>query len=243
MNNSSPHAFKPNPFYEYVLCFIKELKQYGILLQDLVKCKVNLIYRLLLVNINKHNQCNKWGRLHSSYLPNYLNSFNYKVHFNLLPVRSKFTDYLLDNESRCPFCDFGFETLFHIMGKCKVLNVVWNFLDEVMIMMNINYSFSTKRKLLHDFEVMSITCQSDSFRLVLYLTTIINYHLWKTRNDCVHEKVEFDCAKFINKLIRSTGARARIQKFTHFPDSKMVPKIDELFHSLVTLRNIMFDNG
>ena len=172
------------------------------------------------------------------YFPNYLNSFNYKVHFNLLPVKSKFMDFYLDNDSRCPFCDLNFETLFHIMGKCNILNVLWNFLDEVMIILNIQYKFSSSRKLLHDFEIMSIKCKSD-FLLISYLTTLVNYHLWKTRNAYVHEKDVFSVEKLVNKLIKSIGARVRMEKAPVFLESRKIPRIEEMFSSLLSLLSNM----
>ena len=179
VDNSSPHAFSPNRFYSYVLNFLKKLKELGITKEDMVTCRVKVIYLKSLDKRNGFNVSPNWGRLHTKLLPNYLNSFNYKVHFNLFPVRSKFQEYRLDNESRCPFCNFGFETLFHIMGKCNCLNFLWDFVDEVLGVMGINYSFTRKRKLLQEFEVMTIKPPVREYKLILFLTTVINYHLWK----------------------------------------------------------------
>ena len=42
-NNSALHASKPNSFYEYIFEFLKDLKNNGITLEDLMECKVNVI--------------------------------------------------------------------------------------------------------------------------------------------------------------------------------------------------------
>ena len=191
---------------------LKKLKGLGITKEDMISGNVNLIYKIALKKMNEFNMSPRWKTLHSKVIPNYLISFNYKVHFNLLPVKSKFAEYRLDNNSRCPFCDFGFETLFHLMGKCVKLNIVWDYMDELMALLNINYRFSYKRKHLHEFEVMNIRASPPDFKIILYMTTIINYHLWKYRNLCVHENRQFDQRIFISKLIKSVGARKRLQQ-------------------------------
>ena len=246
VNNSTLHAFCPNGFYSYVLQVLKKLKGLGITRDDMVTGNVSLIYKNALAKLNGYNISPRWKVLHMKVIPNYLISFNYKVHFNLLPVKSKFADYRLDNDSRCPFCDFGFETLFHIMGKCVKLGVVWDYMDELMALMNINYKFSDKRKHLHEFEVMNIRPMAQDFKLILYMTTIINYDLWKYRNLCVYDDRNFDPRVFVSKLIRSVGARKRLQEYLHTDsDIYKVNRIEELLNTMVFLQNISFsyDNG
>ena len=121
VNNDTTHAFHPNDIYLYKLNFLKQLKELGISKEELLDGKVKTIYQLVLEKMNMHNFTIRWRLLHSKIFPNYLISFNYKVHFNLLPVKSKFMVFGLDNDSRCPFCNLGFETLIHIMGKCNKL--------------------------------------------------------------------------------------------------------------------------
>ena len=130
------------------------------------------------------------------------------------------------------------------MGKCVKLQVLWDFLDELMAVMNIGHSFSHKRTVLYEFEVMNIKCQRNDIKTILYLTTIVNYHLWKTRNRCVHEGQSFDCNKFVNGLIKSAAARKRLQTNVHLNDLK-VDRIAEILSTMILLRNITFsfDNG
>ena len=69
------------------------------------------------------------------YLPSYLQSFNFKLHNNLLPVRTMFQEYALDTDSRCMFCRVGPETTFHLFGTCEKLKTVWDFLTSVIFLL------------------------------------------------------------------------------------------------------------
>ena len=64
-------------------------------------------------------------------LPSYLQTFNYKTHFNLLPIKSMFRDWQLDNDSCCYFCHVGYETTFHLFGTCERLKGLWVILRNV----------------------------------------------------------------------------------------------------------------
>ena len=64
----------------------------------------------------------------AKYLPSYLQTFNYKLSHELLPVKTMFREYALDNDSRCTFCEIGLETTLHMFGLCEKLEIVWRFL-------------------------------------------------------------------------------------------------------------------
>ena len=199
--------------------------------------------------INCHNESDRWLRLHSPILPNYLNSFNFKVHFNLLPVRSKFLDFALDNESLCPFCNLNYETQFHIFGKCTKLNFLWDFLEEVLNIMNMKYPFFVMRSQKGKFDIMNIhNNRNIDVKLILYLSSVVNYHLWKHRNECVHENHNFANERLIKKIMRSVGARNRLQSQPNFSvvnKEKCVSRIEDLFKAILAVFNISFpiDNG
>ena len=150
----------------------------------------------------------------------------------------------LDNDSRCAFCGLHYETLIHVLCKCAKLNIIWDFLDEVLAIMNINYSFFNKRTLLQEFEVMHIKCGRNDVKIVLYLTTIVNYHLWKARNKCVHEQYVFNCADIVSSLIKSIAARKRLQTYVSNNNLK-INRIGEILSNMILLKNITFsiDNG
>ena len=116
--------------------------------------------------------------------------------------------------------------------------------------MDINYKFSIKRKVQYQYELMNIRFTSsrggNELKLILYLNTIINYHIWKVRNDCVHNGEIFNYEKIVNKLIRSVGARKNLQNhFNSNQRSLKITRIEELFSSMITLKNLtfQFDNG
>ena len=239
VNNRNLHSFSPNRFYSYVLDVLKMLKHYGVTKDDMLTGRVKVVYSKVNEKVNEFNSSPRWALLHHRILPNYLISFNYKVHFNLLPVKSKFFDFQLDNNSRCAFCNLNYETLFHIMGKCVKLQVLWDFLNELMALMNVDYNFLHKRTALYELEVMNIKCQRADIKTVLYLTTIVNYHLWKARNRCVHEGQSFDCNDFVSRLIKSVGARKRLQMHINKDDLK-VDRISEILSNMVLLHNVTF---
>ncbi len=94
---------------------------------------------------------------------------------------------------------------------------------------------------------MNIQTTYNDVRTILYLTTIVNYHLWKHRNECVHENALFDYELLIKKLMRSVGARKRLQLRPDFSvhKNKTINRIEDLFNAILTLFNISFpiDNG
>ena len=87
-------------------------------------------------------------------------------------------------------------------------------------------------------------CNGRNFKLLVYLTTIINHQIWKYRNDCVHESAVFDHDILISKVIRSIGARKNFQQ-RMLTDTKKILRLDELFNSMIVIRNIThnIDNG
>ena len=95
--------------------------------------------------MRKHKNGNL-SRLHNKCLPEHLRTFNYKVHFSLLPLNTKFSNYSLDTDSRCHFCKWGPENEWHIFGKCQQLKRLWEAMDEVIkLSLGINYSFTDNR--------------------------------------------------------------------------------------------------
>ena len=183
----------------------------------------------------------RWALLHHKILPNYLISFYYHVHYNLLPVKSKFMNFHLDNDSRCIHCKTNFETLNHILCKCVKLGILWDFFDELMIILNIDYRFSYKRAILCEFEPMNIRCNRNDIKVILYLNTIVNYHLWKLRNRCIHEGDSFDFTNLISRLIKSVGARKRLQSLLN--DEKLkIDRLDEILSAMIMLNNLQIDD-
>ena len=140
-DNDTLHALLPNGTYQHALDVLRMFRNIGVTDEDLLTCKVNVVYHKVLEKLNQYNFSIKYRILHLSCLPNYLKTLNIKVHYNLLPVRAKFVQYGLDNDSQCKFCRLGFESITHIFAKCNRLKIVWDFFDETMALLNINFSF------------------------------------------------------------------------------------------------------
>ena len=88
INNCTPHASVPNSFYNNVLHMVKCL---NITLKELTEGSVNSIYKRIIYNINRHMEGFKSHCIVSKILPSYLQSFNYKLHFHLLPLKTMFS--------------------------------------------------------------------------------------------------------------------------------------------------------
>ena len=244
-DNMTPHRSNPNVVYGYILDILKMFKPYGIDDEILLSCKVKVIYKHVLAKLNESNYSLKYRLLHASFMPNYLITFNYKVHFNLLPVKSKFMHYGLENESCCKFCNIGFESTVHLFAKCVKLQILWDFFDEVMCLVNINFSFKRQRLLLYRFDVMNLVASRNDLKLLIYLNTIINHQIWKFRNSCIHQQTTFDHNIMISKILRSIGSRKNFQhRFIN--DNKKIPRLEEIFTAMLTIQSITskpIDNG
>ena len=70
--------------------------------------------------------------IYNEILPNYSKTFNYKLNWNLLPVKSKphIAAYLQTN--MCSFCNSSEETVSHLFLACVKLNSVWDFIIHLI---------------------------------------------------------------------------------------------------------------
>ena len=64
------------------------VKEFNITIEELVLGSVNKIYKRIITTLNERNRKVKYHRILSNVLPSYLQSFNYWLHNNLLPVLS-----------------------------------------------------------------------------------------------------------------------------------------------------------
>ena len=63
--------------------------------------------------------------IHHSILPNYLKTFVYRMSNCILPMKCNYTDFGLDNDSRCEFCNLNYETNYHVFFWNA--NALWNY--------------------------------------------------------------------------------------------------------------------
>ena len=205
-NLSCPHRHKPNKIYEQILKIITENQ---IPAQLLTEGKIRNVYRFLVSKGFGNGKYPKYHRMHDRIFPNYLKSFDFRLHYNLLPVKRQFRDFALDNDSRCNFCVLHPETHSHIFSHCNKLQILWDFLDEVLSLINIDsnmYSFVETRK-MYDYDMVNSRCSGADLKIVLYLNSIVNHNIWKYSRKIQYEKVEFDEVQLIKNVVKSMHGR------------------------------------
>ena len=136
-NNRTPHAARPNIFYSNVFQIIC---RFNISYNELTEGSICSIYRKVIYDCNLHMINFKSHRILSKVLPSYLQTLNYKIHFNLLPLKSMYREWQLDNDSCCYFCGVGYETTHHMFGSCEKLRV-----SSCLLLLAIQWRCSTTR--------------------------------------------------------------------------------------------------
>ena len=243
-NNSTLHRFEPNDCYKNIFDILKKHK---ITLDEMMNGTLNTIYKRIIRDMGiRQWEGQDYYKLHKKIFPTYMKTFNYKVHFDLLPVKNKFNHFCLDSEEKvtCPFCDIHFESEFHLFSKCSKLIVLWQILDEAIAVCFANdckFSFEKCRVRQCHYSLVSIKENGKYQDLILYLNSIVNYNLWKLRNQIVHEDERFDSLKLINKVIASICARKNIE--SRVKKCNKVPFIQEYHVTLASVRDAMFDPG
>ena len=240
-NNRTPHAFAPNAFYSSVFQLIKT---HHITLEELTQGTVNNIYKRIVYEMNDLGCKTDYHCILNKSLPSYLQSFNSELHFNLLPLKSMFLEWRLDNQSTCYFCDVGQETTYHVFGLCEKLKGFWKMLSSVHLKLTGQaFCYERMRKNFHlDFSTIS-GINKFYKKTVLYMNTVANYCIWKHRNDICYNFVNFDVKSIVDRFIRSVGAQKHVDKF-NMTKSYCIPYIDKLYDLLVReTRQFPFDNG
>ena len=107
-----------------------------------------------------------WKQIHNDILPNYLKTFNYKLTWNLLPVKSKPHIAAYHQTNMFSFCYSSEETVYHLFLTCVKLNSVWDFIIHLIFKLT-GYTISMMTSnfcLFFDFSLMNICRkQIDSF--------------------------------------------------------------------------------
>ena len=104
-NNITPHASVPNKFYSTNVFHI--IQKYNLTLEELCTVNVSIVYKRVVYDLNQFMSNFNSHRIVLEILPSYLQTFNYKLHFNLLPLKSMYMEWQLDNNSCCYFCEVG----------------------------------------------------------------------------------------------------------------------------------------
>ena len=187
--------------------------------------------------------------MHKSIFPSYLKTFNFKVHWDLLPVKNKFHRFALDSNEKitCLFCNINIESNFHLFAKCSKLRPLWNMLDEVIkecFNGQRNFSFQSDRVYKGNFHLIHSKTQKKYEKIILYVNTITNYNIWEMRNKSFHENEVFELLKLMNKISGSMFARKNIEKNENrLTTCKKVDFLNEFHITFGSIKDAMFDPG
>ena len=181
----------------------------------------------------------------SDVLPSYLQSFNYKLHNNLLPVNTLVREYALDNNSCCLFCNVGPEAILHMFGTCEKLRIVWKVASEtVLSLTHKQFEFADiRRNFMLDLVCVNLGKDNKFEKLLIYINTIINYSIWKERNDIKFNFKRFDIGNILKRIIRSSRARKNIDN--KLIETRRIPYLGDFCSMfLINCRKYFpFDNG
>ena len=135
------------------------------------------------------------------------------LHYDLLPVNTKFKLYAIDNDTCCHFCLVGPESIFHLFGTCQKVDVLWKISSEVVLKIsNFHIDFSMLRREFNvDLVSVNILCKNKNLEfLLIYLNTVINYSIWKERNEIKYNFKQFRLENIVRRMIRSMIGRQNI---------------------------------
>ena len=232
INLACPHRPKPNVIFKEILEIIRDNK---IPAEVLIEGKVNNVYKYIILNNCTDNVYPKYSRMHNKIFPNYLKSFNFQVYHNLLPVKRMFRDFALDNDSTCNFCDLHPETHPHIFSQCKRLELLWEFLDEVLLLLNDNiegFTF-THARTTYDYTLVNKRLDMTNKNYILYLNAIVNHNIWRYSKKIQHENELFNIYQLIRNVVKTLFARKRMED-----KLKQCSKIDNI-ENLCTAANFV----
>ena len=178
----------------------------------------------------------------AKYLPSYLQTFNYKLSHELLPVKTMFREYALDNDTVCYYCGIGPESIVHIFATCEKLKFLWTFMTKVhFLLTTTHFDYEISR---HNFQIdlTTVACKGTYERTLVYFTSITNHTLWKIRNDIRYNARTFNKWEVIQKIIRTIGGRKNMEP--NLSDSYRIPHINELYNAVTFVSRLFpFDNG
>ena len=242
VNNCTTHTNNPCEIYAHVLATIR---LYNITADELVKGSVNAIYKRIIVSNNAGGQGKKYNRILSKSLPSYLQSFNFKLYHNLLPVKTLFRHYALDNDTCCFFCSVGPESTFHMFGPCEKLKVLWKIASETIFHVTniyVNFEFLRKNHYL-DMVNVNLGKNEQLERILIYFNTVINHSIWKERNEIRYEHSSFSIGHIISKITRSMRGRKNIE--SKLLETRRIPLLGDLCAAflLAAKKHMPFDNG
>ena len=220
--------------------------KYNVSVDELLEGKISKIYYRVICEEGERKAGGvQFNKLHRDIFPTYLKTFNFKVHWDLLPVKGKFHAFSLDSSEKisCAFCNLNLESAFHIFSDCKKLKNLWSLLDETIRVCfdgECKYSFSKCRE-RWQFSIVDVKCKVDFENLILYLNGVVNKTIWKFRNKIFHEGASFEIVKMVKMITSSICARKNMD--TRLKSSSQIKYINDFAVTLCSIRDAMYDPG
>ena len=133
----------------------------------------------------------------------------------------------MDNDTTCYFCYVGPESIFHVFGSCEKLRVLWKIVNgTIENVTGLPVDFGILRiNLIVDLVNVRLGTNRKYDKMLIYFNSIINYTLWKIRNEIKFEFGNFSTEIVVSKIIRSMRARKNIEP--KLIESKRIPFIKE----------------
>ena len=239
INLACPHRSVPNKIYGQILEVIRVNK---IPAELLIEGKVRNIYKFAVLKEYGTGLYPKYSRMHDGIFPNYLKTFNFRVHYNLLPVKRLFRDFALDTDSRCNFCNLHPDTHSHIFSQCNKLEILWKFLDEILTVLNISsedFSFTQARRMF-DYDMVNTRFPKADTKFIMYLNSIVNHNIWRYSKKIQHEMVAFDQSQLIKNVVRTLISRKAIDD--KLKSCSKIDGLESLCSAASFVKNVFLQN-
>ena len=199
--NNIPHTTEISSFYKHSL---DVLNKYQITKKELEENKIKHIYNRIIDQLASNktpSTLNVWKNVHHTILPNYLKSFNYKLIWNLLPFKTQYKPFNLDNpQTICPFCKKGPDSSTHIFVKCKLTQNIRNFVQcNIKNLTKNNLNLTQNLKTINYVFPTFIT-HNKNFPLIILLLSISNHQIWKQRYKMIYDNEPYDQQSLITSI-------------------------------------------
>ena len=139
------------------------------------------------------------------------------------------------------------ESIFHLFGTCEKLKILWKIASETVLLVTGRFfDFQNVRKnMLLDLVHTNLGDKNSYFeKFLIYLNTIINYSIWKERNEIKFEFKKFSFGNtIVNKIIRSIKSRKNVDE--KLLETRRIPYLKDLcaVFVMVSRKYMPYDNG
>ena len=132
-----------------------------------------------------------------------------------------------------------------MFGTCEKLGIIWKIASEtVLSLTGKTFDFADIRKnLMLDLVCVNLGKDNKFEKLLIYLNTVINYSIWKERNDIKFNFKGVDMGNVVKRIIHTTRARRNIDN--KLLETRRIPFLRDFCSTflLICRKYFPFDNG